>query len=74
MSNDAKIIPFPAPGDRTVRLDLDAMRFVQSRLTLDDFGRISVQIARAAAAKRPSELQRLLLSIVQHREADDGTV
>lgn len=54
--------------DRSISIDLDAMDFIQSRLSLGDLGRISVQIARAAAAKRPSELQRLLLALVEHKE------
>ena len=71
MADDSHVFDAERP-ERIVRLDIEAMRFVQSRLTLDDFGRISVQIARAASAKRPSELQRLLLSIVEHREGSDG--
>ena len=48
--------------------DIEALRYLKSRLSIHDFGRLSVQISRAAAAKRPSQLQRLLLSIIQHRE------
>jgi len=48
--------------------DIEALKFLKSRLSLQDFGRLSIQISRAAAAKRPSQLQRLLLSIIQHRE------
>lgn len=65
MPHDTKIID---GADQTIKLDLAAMNFVQSRLDLADFGRMSVQIVRAAQAKRPSELQRLLLSIVRHKE------
>lgn len=52
----------------TIKLDIEMMRVVRSRLSLDQFGRLSVQIARAAAAKRPSELQSLLLAIVSYEE------
>ena len=48
--------------------DIEALKFLKSRLSIHDFGRLSVQISRAAAAKRPSQLQRLLLSIIEHRE------
>ena len=58
--------------DPIIKLDLEAMSFVRNRLNLADYGRINVQIARAAAAKRPSELQRLLLSLVEHKEPDHG--
>jgi hypothetical protein len=51
-----------------IKLDLETMQFIQRRLDLVAFGLLSVQIARAAAAKRPSELQRILLAIVRHRE------
>ncbi len=50
-----------------VPADIEALKFLKSRLSMQDFGRLSVQISRAAAAKRPSQLQRLLLSIIQHR-------
>lgn len=56
-------------AERVVRADIDAMFFLKSRLSIDDFGRLMVQIARAAAAKRPSQLQRLLLEIVEHKES-----
>ena len=72
MADDSKTFASPDVSGPMIKLNIDAMLFVQSRLTLADFGRISVQIARAAAAKRPSELQRLLLSIVRHQEDDDG--
>lgn len=68
MGSETKIVA--APGDAVIKLDIAAMNFVQSRLSLEEFGRIAVQIARAAAAKRPSELQRLLLTIVTHKEAE----
>lgn len=55
-----------------IKLDLEVMSFVRNRLNLADYGRINVQIARAAAARRPSELQRLLLSLVEHKEPDYG--
>ncbi len=72
MADDSQMFAVAERPERIVKLNIEAMRFVQSRLTLEDFGRISVQIARAASAKRPSELQRLLLSIVQHQEGGDG--
>lgn len=54
--------------ERVVRADIDAMMFLKSRLDIADFGRLTVQITRAAAAKRPSQLQRLLLAIVESKE------
>ena len=57
-----------APEERVVRADIDTMMFLKSRLDIADFGRLAVQITRAAAAKRPSQLQRLLLAIVEHKE------
>jgi hypothetical protein len=44
------------------------MFFLKSRLSIGDFGRLAVQITRAAGAKRPSELQRLLLAIIESKE------
>jgi hypothetical protein len=58
----------PSKDDRVINADIDAMFFLKSRLSIEDFGRLAVQITRAAAAKRPSELQRLLLAIVEHKE------
>lgn len=54
--------------ERVVNCDLDTMFYLKSRLSIDDFGRLAVQITRAAAAKRPSQLQRLLLAIVEQKE------
>lgn len=54
--------------ERCVSVDLEAMDFLRKRLSIGDLGRISIQIARAAAAKRPSELQRLLLALFEHQE------
>ena len=57
----------PAMGETgKVNIDIAAMSWIKDRLSLDDFGRLSVQIVRAASAKRPSELQRLLLALVVH--------
>jgi hypothetical protein len=58
----------PAQDECVVRADIDAMFFLKSRLSIEDFGRLAIQITRAANAKRPSELQRLLLAIVEHKE------
>jgi hypothetical protein len=58
----------PDPFERIIRADIDTMMFLKSRLSIEDFGRLAVQIARAAAAKRPNQLQRLLLAIVEHKE------
>ena len=54
-----------------INLDLASMKFLQKRLSLMDMGHLAVQIARAAAARRPSQLQRLLLAIVRHHEVGD---
>lgn len=51
----------------TVPLDIAMMLRIGRKIGMDNFGRLSVQIARAAQAKRPSELQRLLLAIVTHK-------
>mgnify|MGYP000913900309 CR=1 FL=1 len=59
---------FP-PIDGTVPIDMAAWNFLRERLSVGDLGRLSVQVCRAAQAKRPSELQRLLLAIIKHREA-----
>lgn len=53
---------------RSVDVDIQTVLFLKSRLSMHEFGCLTTQIARAAGAKRPSELQRLLLAIVQHRE------
>lgn len=58
-------------GQRKLVVDIDAMLFLKSRMSIEDFGRLSRQIARAGAAKRPSELQRLLLQIVRHEAAGE---
>lgn len=50
-----------------LRLDIEMMKIARARLSLDDFGRLTVQIARAAAAKRPSQLQRLLLDLMTYK-------
>lgn len=54
--------------DPIIAVDIDTMLFLSARLAPEDIGRLSIQIARAAGASRPSELQRLLLAIVRHRE------
>lgn len=53
---------------RSVEVDIKTVLFLKSRLSMHEFGCLTTQIARAAGAKRPSELQRLLLAIVRHRE------
>lgn len=63
---DSTIVHAAAIHDGNLKADIDAMLWLARRLTIEDMGRISVQIARAAAAKRPSELQRLLLAIVAY--------
>jgi len=55
--------------DRSMDVDIQTVLFLKSRLSLHEFGCLTTQIARAAGAKRPSELQRLLLAIVRHRDA-----
>lgn len=64
-----RVGPVGAPTD-TVLFDRETLKFLTSRLSLDDVGRLSVQLARAAASQRPSELQRLLLAILLHRERE----
>lgn len=64
----AEVPTVPDVNSEVIRADIDAMFFLKSRLSIENFGRLAVQIARAANAKRPSELQRLLLAIVEHKE------
>ena len=67
-NTEAGVSTVPDVNSEVIRADLDVMFFLKSRLSIEDFGRLAVQIARAANAKRPSELQRLLLAIVEHKE------
>lgn len=61
------IDPQQVVDDPCIRLDRKMLEVMRARLSLDDFGRLTIQIARAASAKRPSDLQRLLLTIMTHK-------
>jgi len=54
--------------DGNLRLDLPVMLALRGALSLEDMGVFSVQIARAAAARRPSKLQRDLLCVVGYHD------
>lgn len=60
-------------GTRFVKLDLPFLASVLGRLTLWERGLLNDRITKAAAARRRSLEQRLLLALFAHTEADTDT-
>lgn len=53
--------------NKVARFNIEAMKWAAARLTVEDFGRLAIELTKAADETN-CEAQRLLLELFQHRE------